>query len=147
MVEVRTLLKIRELSDVIDMAQSNKFDEYVFYNPLTQEIELVFTYDMLDEDFALEGKEDLIEVVVEPYSRDMFHAFFETIEHPRVRAMFFEKFHGAKKYRKVKDLFPRYHLLERFYVFKDHFQKRIAKEWCEEHKVSYIDEDGHEVVF
>lgn len=35
MVEVRTLLKIRELSDVIDMAQANKFDEYVFYNPLT----------------------------------------------------------------------------------------------------------------
>jgi hypothetical protein len=144
---VRDILKIKDLSDVIDIAQDNKYDEYVFYNPVTQEIELVFTYDMLDEDLALEEKDGMIEVIVSPYSRDMFHAFFETIEHPTVRAMFFEKFHGAKKYRKVKDLFPRYHLLERFYAFKDHYEKRIAKEWCEEHKVSYIDEDGREVVF
>lgn|GEM_PF-2650545 len=139
------LLKIKDLSNVIAMAQENNFDEHVFYNPINHSIELAFTYDRMDEDLVFEEKDGLIEVVVRPFGRDMFHAFFETIEHPKVRAMFFERFHGTGKYRRVKDLFPRYHLLEEFYEFKNQYEQRIAKQWCENHNISYIDENGKNV--
>jgi hypothetical protein len=141
------MLKIKELSGVVDMAQDNKFDEYIYYNPVNQSIELELTYDVIEEEYIEEDKEELIPVVVSPFGRDMFLTFFETIEHPTVRNMFFDKFHGAKKYRKVKDLFPRYHLLERFYKFKDEYELNIAKKWCEAYKIPYIDESGNTVTF
>ena len=141
------MLKIKELSGVIDMAQDNKYDEYVYYNPMNQSIELEFSYDVIDEEDNSEGKEGMITVIVSPFGKDMFYAFFETIEHPTVRNMFFDKFHGSKKYRKVKDLFSRYHLLERFYKFKDEYELYIAKQWCEKYKIAYIDESGNMVTF
>jgi len=96
-------------------------------------------HDEIDSDQIDNSKEDLIPVVVNPYGRDMFRSFLDTIEHVTVRNMFYEKFHGVKRYRKVKDLFPRYHLRERFYKFKDEFELNIAKKWCEANKVSYVD--------
>jgi hypothetical protein len=141
------MLKIKELSDVIDMAQDNKYDEYVYYDPIKQSIELEVTYDVIDEEDIENRKEGMIQVVVSPFGRDMFLAFFKLIEHPTVKNMFFEKFHGTNKYRKVKDLFPRYHLLERFYKFKDEYELNIAKRWCETHKIPYTDEFGHTITF
>lgn len=142
------MLKIKELSDVIDDASTMNYLWEVYYNKITHKIHIENTDDNFfdEEDEFREIDPNLISVVVDPFGREMFHAFFMTVEHPNVRQMLFDRFHGSKKYHKVKNLFPRYHLLERFYKFKDEYHLMIAKKWCETNKVSYIDENGKEVI-
>ncbi|MBI9010161.1 MAG: hypothetical protein JEZ05_09075 [Tenericutes bacterium] len=144
------MLKIRELSDVIDMALSIKYDEHVYYNRKTHQIHIEYEdgSELLDEDYEFrEIDPDLLEVEIEPFGRDLFLDFFATVEHQKVRQMMFDQFHGSGKYRKVKNLFPRYHLQEKFYKFKDEYHLKIAQEWCKLHEVNYIDIDGEKVVF
>lgn len=143
------MLKIRELSDVIDMASSINYDEHVWYNTVTHVIHIEYedALDLTEEELEFrEIAPNLVEVEVEPFGRDLFHEFFMTVEHPTVRQMLFDRFHGSGKYRKVKNLFPRYHLLDKFYKFKDEYHLMIAKKWCESNKVNYIDENGKEVI-
>lgn len=144
------MLKIRELSDVIDMAVSIKYDEHVYYNRKTHQIHIEYEdgSELLDEDYEFrEIDPNLLEVEIEPFGRDLFLDFFATLEHPKVRQMMFDLFHGSGKYRKVKGLFPRYHLLEKFNHFKDEYHLKKAKEWCEIHKINYIDELDNEILF
>ena len=143
------MLKIRELSDVIDMASSINYDEHVWYNTVTHTIHIEYddAMDLSEEDYEFrEIAPNLVEVEVEQFGRDLFHKFFMTVEHPTVRQMLFDRFHGSGKYQKVKNLFPRYHLQEKFYKFKDEYHLKIAKKWCKKHDVSYLDENGKEVL-
>ncbi len=143
------MLKIRELSDVIDMASSINFDEHVYYNKKTHQIHIEYDDGSESLDKGYEFREiysNLLEVEVEPFGRHLFLYFFMTVEHPNVRQMLFDRFHGSGKYRKVKNLFPRYHLTDQFYKFKDDYHLKIAKEWCELHNVNYIDELDHEII-
>lgn len=142
------MLNIKELSDVIDDASTMNYLWEVYYNKKTHKIFIENTDDNFydEEDEFREIDPDLMFVVVEPFGREMFHAFFMTVEHPNVRKMLFDRFHGSNKYHKVKNLFSRYKLLEKFYKFKDEYHLMIAKKWCEANKVSYIDENGNEVI-
>ena len=143
------MLKIRELSDVIDMASSIKYDEHVWYNKTTNEVHIEHddAMDLMEENSEFrEIAPNLIEIDVEPFGRDLFFDFFGTFENLNVREIFFDRFHGRDRYRKVKNLLPRYHLLERFYKFRDEYHLKIAKKWCERNKVSFIDENGKEVL-
>jgi hypothetical protein len=138
------LLNIKELSDMIDIAQDTVYDQNLYYEKDTQTI-LFETEDFEIDEFEKELGHLLL-IHVEPFGREMFLAFFETIANPTVREMFRDRFHGSKKYRKVKDLFPRYHLLEAFYQFKDQYQLEIARSWCKKNGINYIDIDGKEVI-
>lgn len=139
------MLKIKELSQVIDMAQTNVFDQDLYYD--RQHKTLIFWFMDTDMEEPDQDNEDLLLISVEPFGRDMFREFFETIPNLTIREMLKDRFHGPKKYRKVKDLFPRYHLLDAFYRFKDQYQLAIAKSWCEKNKIAYLDTDGKVVTF
>jgi len=136
------LIKIKELSEMIDIAQDNVYDQNVYYDKIQQTLVYQFDDELMDD---YDGSDDFMLISVEPFGRDMFLDFFETLPNPDVRDMFKERFHGSKKYRKVKDMLPRYHLLEEFYAFRDQYQLKIAKAWCNENNIDYIDLDGKEV--
>jgi len=128
---------------MIDIAQDNVYDQNLYYDKTQQTLVYQFDDDLMDD---YDGSDDFKLISVKPFGRDMFLEFFETIPNPNVRDMFKEHFHGSKKYRKVKDLLPRYHLLEKFYAFKDQYQLKIAKVWCKENNIDYINLDGKEVI-
>ncbi len=136
-----TIIKIKELSDVIDIAQWTNLEQNLYYDKDSHKIiiDSVEFYD--DVNLMDDANDEYISIVVEPFSRDMFLSFFLTIKNDTVKQMFFDKFHGSKKYRKVKDLFPRYHLLESFYHYKDDYMLKIAEKWCNENNISYLDFD------
>ena len=125
------MLKIRELSDVIDDASSINYDYEVYYDKVTYKIHIEYVAEIsLDEEYEFrEIDPNLKNISVEPFGRDLFLDFIMTVEHPIVRQMLFDQFHGSGKYRKVKNLFPRYHLQEKFYKFKDEYHLKIAQEW------------------
>jgi len=136
-----TIIKIKELSDVIDIAQWTNFDQNLYYDKASHKI-IIDSVEFYDEvNLMDDANDEYISIVVEPFSRDMFLSFFLTIKNDTVKQMFFDKFHGSKKYRKVKDLFPRYHLLEAFYHYKDDYMLKIAEKWCNENNISYLDFD------
>lgn len=137
------MINIKELSELISIAQDNVVDQNLYYDE--KQKMLIFQ----NEDCSIDDyneNENMILINVKPFGRDMFLEFFETITNTNVRDMFKDFFHGSKKYRKVKNLFPRYHLLEAFYAFQDRYQLEIAKQWCIENKVNYIDLDGKEII-
>ncbi|BCR36148.1 hypothetical protein [Mariniplasma anaerobium] len=138
------MITIKELSEIIDIAQDTVYDQNLYYDKLHQTL-IVQIDDYAMDDYE-DNNDDLLLIRVEPFAKDMFLEFFETIANPNVRDMFVEQFHGSKKYRKVKDLLPRYHLLESFYKFKDQYQLGITKMWCVENNIDYIDKDGKEVI-
>jgi hypothetical protein len=134
------MLRIKELSDMIDIAQDTVIGEDLYYDKVNHRI--MITNEDFDMDDSIAFDDDFISIQVMPFGRDMFLAFFDTITNSNVRDMFRDRFHGARKYRKVKDLLPRYHLLDAFYKFKDQYQLKIAKRWCMDHHIDYIDIDG-----
>ena len=121
-------------------------DTHMFYNTETGEFDF-FTNFMLDDGLIDEheiGKFDDPYWISAPRQRDfngyqMMVDFANTISHPRKHELLSVALEGKGAFRRFKDTLHRTGLAEQWYAFKHLAFIELAKDWCEENGLEYVD--------
>ena len=111
--------------------ETGKFDFYI--DPIYSGIE--DDYERFEEEcwIAAPGQRDLNEY-------DIMADFAESVPDPRANELLSVALEGKGAFRRFKDTLHRVGLADEWYDFKHKAFVDIAREWCEENEIEYIDD-------
>lgn len=131
-------LKLKEVIDAIDSVSR---DTQVFYSPKKKEFIYQGSYfdDFNEMEEGEEYDDDLISLPdsYEINEYRMMEDFIDTIEDVRIANCLTISLQGQGAFRRFKDMCINLDLIDKWYEFKNEKLKKMAIEWCEEHKLAY----------
>lgn len=65
--------------------------------------------------------------------------FCYTVENERIQDSLFQTIRGKGAFRRFKDRINDYGIQDQYYSYREEQFKQIAKEWCEDHGIGYIE--------
>jgi len=132
-----------DLNKIADEFETISDGHQLFYNTQTGEFEYYIDsmYSGIDDDFEkFEG--DCW--IAAPNQRDLYEYgimedFTDTVTDPRKNELLSVTLEGRGAFRRFKDTLRRVGLADEWYDFKHKAYVGIAREWCEENDIEYID--------
>ena len=139
-------MKILDLNTAAEEFEMIDSDKHLFYNRETGEFD--FYSDFIDIDDYNEKFEDDVWIGT-PSQRDIgeysiMEAFAETVTDPRASELLDIALEGRGAFRRFKDTLYRVDMVDEWYAFKRKAFVKIAKEWCEENGIEYVNTDTSE---
>ena len=133
-------LSLKKAADEFDMINN---ELHLFYNTITGEFDFYTDYmEELDGDYADKFEDE--EWVAAPSQRDIgdydiMVDFAETITDPHQYELFSVALMGAGAFRRFRDVLERTDLEEEWYAFKHKAYVEIARAWCKNKGIEYMD--------
>ena len=121
-------------------------DEYVYAaetdSPLNERPE--WEQEIIRETAEFLDREDDGDHIALPTRYDIheyaiMEGFCSTVENRKIANDLFRSIAGKGAFRRFKDALHRYGIAKNWYVYKDEAYKEIAREWCEDHGISWQD--------
>jgi nitroreductase len=127
------------LEDIADEMEMVNNESHTFYNTETGEFEYYIEYDDsgIDPEKYEDGKYIPLPSQYEIHEYEIMETFTETVKDNRKRELLIVALEGKGAFRRFKDTLHRVDLADSWYKFKGRAFIRLAREWCEENKISY----------
>ncbi|MBR4610608.1 MAG: hypothetical protein IKO38_09190 [Erysipelotrichaceae bacterium] len=132
-----------KLALIIEGMEFSNDEIRAYYDPKNNELKYFGDYMDLDEEEREEEEynDDLIGLPdhydINEYS--MMEEFVEGIEDPKDYNCMAIAIQGRGAFRRFKDMAINLGLIEDWYKFRDEKYKEIAREWCENHNINYVE--------
>lgn len=130
-------VKISKIIEIIEMTMEESFS---VYSKKDNEFIWIDEFGDLSID-DIEFDDNYIDVINEYDKREFYieSGFIRTLSGD-LYTIFDNAFYGRGKYRKFKDCLAKYHLWDAFNDFEESIYKEYAIDWCNDHKIEYIDD-------
>ena len=134
-------LSLKEAAGEFEMINN---ETHVFYNTETGE------FDFYTEFMRYDGEADIDKFDEDCWIRcpsqydigeyDIMVDFADTVTNPKKNELLSAALEGRGAFRRFKDTLRRVGLVDEWYEFKNKAYIEIAREWCEDNKLEYVDE-------
>ena len=140
-------MKKLDLNKVAEEFEMISSDTHLFYNTQTGEFECSLDFDECDDDPERFENEEWISCHSQRDIReyDIMVDFAESVADPRKRELLCVALEGSGAFRRFKDTLYRVDLRDEWFAFKHNAFIALAREWCEENELEYIDDRGDKV--
>ena len=117
-------------------------ETHLFYNTKTDEFD--FYGDYMDAEYADSEKFEDDAWIAAPRQRelgeyDIMVNFSETVSDPHMHDLLCVALNGKGAFRRFKDTLENMGLTEEWYAFRYKAYIEIAREWCEENNIGYLE--------
>lgn len=132
-----------KLSTIIEGMGMANMETRVYYDRKKNELKYFGDYMDLSEEEAEEEEfnENLVSLPnqYEIHEYKMMEEFIEKIDDPKDYNCMAIAIQGRGAFRRFKDMAINLGLIEDWYKFRDEKYKEIAREWCENHNINYVE--------
>lgn len=123
-------------SEDIRFAEESETDDNLSEYPVWQQTSIKQAIDLLkncfnDKYIALPNIQDINEY-------NIIEEFCGSVQNHHIRDSLFLAIHGSGAFRRFKDAICRYGIEDSWYKFRNEAFIKVAIEWCERNKISYL---------
>ena len=137
-------LNLNEVAEEFEMIDGQT---HLFYNTETGEFDFYGDYMDFDDADSEKFEDDCWIAAPRQYDigeYDIMVEFAETVTDPHANELLCVALEGKGAFRRFKDTLNRVRLVEEWYAFKRQSYINLAREWCEENELEYLDDKKKE---